>query len=346
MKNTLLLLLFSLFATCLSAQPEFLAPDTLLRETFDQDPSANMLDMPSGFDDMWVNWDEDKRPTYLNALPQNWFWDADFDSLQNGSFRSSSYLGSQTARNRNWLVSPPVYVGGNDYWLSWRSCPFEGPGYMDGYKVLISTATNIKSDFKETLFLASETTRRPAVINSGSQLDLSKYSFSLGYQHAKMWTDTNYFELNVQYDPTKNRYDSSYYGKLEPHSISLSKYAGQLVYIAFLHDSQDDNLIILDDILVSRVAPISAVAAPTGIARFDLLQNPTQDFAYLTWQLKSPQSCMLRLLDANGREMARHVPYQQVEGVWYLDLSAYKPGVYYCTLQTERGVASKRLVKL
>lgn len=339
-----LLLLFGLWSTSLSAQLKPFVPDTLLKEDFTVDPSDNMLAQPGGFDIQWVNFDQDNKPSYKDRYPTDWFWDIDtISGSENGSFYSTSFLQSEFTRNRNWLISAPIYIPDSTYWLCWRSAPFQGPLYMDGYQVMVSGKSNQTIDFlKDTIFRAAEMRTEPP--ENSNLLDLNNYTFTAGYMHANGFTNTNYFYkvIDTLEDGTV---DSIFWCKLEPHSVSLAKYAGQTVYVAFLHNSQNDFLLQLDDIVVAK-EQLSHTANLPGLLHFKLLQNPVRDVAYLSWQLDTDADTHLRIISPSGQLMAAQNNSRQQEGNWAIDLGAFPAGIYHCILQTQNGIASQRLVKL
>lgn len=325
---------------------EVAAPDTLLLEDFSIDPSNQMLDLPGGDDLLWVNYDQDKLPTESNAYPQNWFWDIDdSDGKENGTFLSCSYLQNYMARNRNWLISSPVYIPDSTYWLCWRSMPFQGPRFLDGYQVMISTKSNRITDFlKDTIFRAAEMLSGPPLGSPLDPLDLNNYTFSKGYIHANGFTDSNYC-YKVEDTLPDGTLDSIYWCRLEPHSFPLHKYVGKTIYVAFFHNSMDDFLLFLDDIIISKERLSQATTLPY-LTHFKVLQNPTQDVVYLNWKLETAMESSLSLFSASGQLLTSRQNHQQTEGNWSIDLSPYPAGVYHCVLYTAYGTASRRVVKL
>ncbi|MBK9335696.1 MAG: hypothetical protein IPM98_03540 [Lewinellaceae bacterium] len=146
----------------------------------------------------WVNWDADNQPTLCGenqAVPGNWYWENDLGDLAdpavNFAFTSCSFLADSEQANENWLITPPVLITDSTAMLAWRSAPFEGPAYMDGYKVLVSTSGNepFAGAFTDTLFVAAEMTD---ILKSGS-LKVEDHMFSSGYIHADGYTNPDYF---------------------------------------------------------------------------------------------------------------------------------------------------------
>ncbi len=338
------------YATILLAAPIFgqagdRSPDTLLQHTFQGlfDPADTMLNTPSGDDQHWVNYDQDnKKGLCVNngITPKGWYWEKDLgfndpSMTDNFAFTSCSYLDPNSSlQNKNWLITSPVYIPDNTYWLCWRSLSYYGPDFMDGYHVLASTSTNLPNGFTDTLFSAAQTKAR---LQEGS-LFLSDYLFSPGYIHANGYTDTTYFFRDSE---PKGDF---FHGKLEPHSVSLANYAEQSIYIAFLHDSYDDFQLQVDDILVSNTK-VSATAL-SNFAYFNVLPNPVHDYTFLNWKTKTPQEGYLSIVDQSGRIVFEKQFNARAEGQIHLDTERFAPGIYYCKLQTATGQATKLLVKI
>lgn len=166
----------------------------------------------------WTNLDLDSNTTANNA-PPNWFIQVDAQSTTPGDTNyvaaASSWFTPGGVAN-NWLILDSINVCSSNIDLAWKSAPFEGPAFVDGYKVLISTTTNTPAAFTDTIFIAAEDT-------SGTG--------NLGFG-------------NVHTNFNRQR------GVLQNWRVSLGAYNGQTIYIAFVHDSDDDSSLNLDDIFV------------------------------------------------------------------------------------------------
>lgn len=230
--------------------------DTLLYENFnDSTVELTWATINNGNDTVYVSLDADGLND-ANGRPINWFWtpNAFAGDDTTGCIFSSSWF-DVIGVCANYFITPPVQINGNSGQLSWRSAPRQTPRYVDGYKVLVSTTDNLETSFTDTLFVAGE-------FISGSStngFNYAAYSFTPGFIHG---SDSTYIEF-----PGATTTDSANaIGLLRPFSVSLSQYAGQTIYIAWLHDSEDDNLIAVDDILVTG-------QATQGIAESELLRN-------------------------------------------------------------------------
>lgn len=324
--------------------------DTLILENFEEDPAEDMLPFPSGDDLEWVNYDEDfvSGSCVLppNETPYGWFQEGDFsvpppEIPENDAFTSCSFFFDfPNVRNANWLITSPVEIPDSTYWLCWRSLSYYGPGYLDGYHVLVSTTSNdpAENPFQDTLFAAAEMVEDS---NPTGSLNLDDYVFSDGYIHANGYTDSSYFFVDYSEGPP------FYHGKLEPHAVSLAAYSGKKIYIAFLHDSQNDFFLQVDDIIVSRVSPhVSVNDKPGEIYFFQVMPNPVRDAAYVTWKMKTPQEGKIYLADQGGKVVAQQNFSSRAQGSLFLGTQHLVPGIYYCTLETAAGRATTKLVKI
>ncbi len=165
----------------------------------------------------WINLDLDGA-TDANARPQDWFIMADLQTTTPGDTNyvatSSSWFSPAGTAN-NVLILDAVQPCANTV-LRWTSAPFEGPIFMDGYEVRISTTGTNIADFTTTLFTMAESVNGTATPSAGTVH--SNYNGSNGVQ--------------------------------EQWEVSLGAYDNQTVYIAFFHDSNDDNLIMIDNIFM------------------------------------------------------------------------------------------------
>lgn len=351
MKTFYTLLSGILLVVSLQAQTRYSPQDTLIKEYFEGvvDPSVNMLPYPSGSDTAWVNWDEDNALSICvdgPPAPSAWYLEGDFstpnpDPTGNSCFTSCSYF-SIPGMNSNWLITKRIYIPDSTYALHWRSLPYNGPAYMDGYLVLLSRGNNqpFEDAFQDTLFRAAETEQ---ILVTDYSTKLSEYVFSTGYIHANAFSDTSYFfKQQISNDPPA----FIYRGRLEPHRVSLSNFAGDSVFIAFLHQSTDDFILQIDDIVVASDQS-SRVLDPSNLVRsFTISPNPVDQETYISWQVNgNPTEVLLRISSVDGREVfSRRFA---AEGVprYFADLGALSAGTYICSLQFPQGVVSKVLIK-
>lgn len=258
--------------------------DTLLYENFNVDPTATYLTTPLGSDTVWVSYDADML-TEAQARPGNWYWQAAGAATADstGAIWSSSWF-SPAGVAQNFLITPPIPIVDATAVLHWSSAPYQTPLYLDGYKVLVSTTSNFPLDFTDTLFVAAEYLSG----SSSNGGNYSAYTFSPGFVHGM---DSTYIEFGTD--------SARFLGVLRPFSVSLAQYAGQLIYIAFLHDSDDDNLILLDDILVTGNLTIG-IQENNINAHLTISPNPAVDRIELSYHLSSLAQVSVKIYDAKG----------------------------------------------
>jgi hypothetical protein len=272
--------------------------DTILFEDFQFDVLSQMQGIPFGNDLVWINFDEDGTTTN-DGTESSKRWESRefyFDALDsitgitNYCASSLSYLQGSVPGNRNWLITPPINVTDANFTLHWKSAPYQGPRYIDGYLVLANINSNdalTSGNFVDTLFQAAS---MEAITGDGQSTELSNFEFTPGYIHADGYTLTDYYFPGT----TVN------YGYLEPHSVSLAAYAGKTIYLAFLHNSDDDNLLALDDILVQHQTASPTVEAP--FVRFHpvLYPNPVENVVNVLYELPTATAVTIRLTDMKG----------------------------------------------
>jgi len=341
---------FTLFAlVCLTAFSANAQLDTLLFENFNEpfdtltDGSDGVASFALGSDTIWVNFDEDGIMDGTNR-PQNWYQDFNAwsvkDSAQLGVMLSSSWLDGSVSGNRNWLILPPIVLKSNgnaNAFLSWKSAPFQGPRYMDGYSVRISTSHNnplaTPSPFVDMVFQAAQ------MDTLGSDTTLSSYGFSSGYIHANNFTDWNYY----QYNTANNAHD----GFLESHSINLSAYAGQTIYIAFVHDSDNDNLLALDDILVMGKAFAVNTNNVALKADVEVFPNPVTSNLTLSYNVRQDGDVNVSIMDVTGRLVRQLNAISTASGEYNenINVSNLATGTYQLVISQNGKRMTKRFVK-
>ncbi len=340
MKQLFTLLLSLLFSLQANSQ----VIDTILFENFQLDPFPAMGLVPLGDDTTWVNADEDgldavtqvdddKRWTYAE------FYFNALDSLTgetNYCASSYSYLLNSLPGNRNWLITPPIHVQDANYTFHWKSASYQMPRYLDGYLVMASEGSNdlYAGAFTDTLFQAASMV---SISGNGQSLDIANFEFTDGYIHANGVTDTTYYIPST----------GIAYGLLEPHSISLAPYTGKTIYLAFLHNSDDDNLLALDDILVTRSTASGTNDVALADLRFVTFPNPVENVLNVLYRLAEPANVSIQIGDVQGRVLQNlslgrlNAGEQQQD----LNLRNLPAGQYFITLQAGDTMVSRVISK-
>ena len=340
-------LFYTLLVLCYSTFAFSQGMDTLIYENFQVDPSDQMAFFPDdNTSDVWINWDEDGLPAAESA-DSDWFQDTDWgqvDSIPptdtNFIFRARSWLESFDTSSSNWLITPAIDIIDDQATLHWSSAPFQGPRYMDGYSVRILVGSNsyFDADQNDVVFKAAEMT---GWIGDNTSLNLDTFTFSSGYIHAEGFSNPLYF---VPPDST----DDAYTPRLEPHSVSLADYAGQTIYVAFHHDSSDDNWIMVDDILLLGTKMVSSTnQLDEADVRFVTYPNPVNNYLNVMYRLREAGQLSLELFDVQGK-LVSALPVQ-TEGIGEytkrLDLRNLVPGNYTLMLSIDGKTISKKIVK-
>lgn len=324
--------------------------DTLFFMDFQIDPSAEMavFPEPGETDTLWVNYDEDGLPAAA-AFPSNYFYDLDWglpdtvpDTDSNFVFVSRSWLEGFDTSSSNWLISPAVQIVDANATLHWKSAPFQGPRYLDGYSVKIFTGSqDIFTKIPTVIFRAAEMT--DILGSSGSTVDLDSFAFSPGYLHADGFSLTDYF---VPADLTAS--EPYHEGLLEPHSLSLADFAGQTIYVAWHHDSSDDNLLMIDDLLLLGTEPVSGTNNP-GVSdlRFVTYPNPVNNLLNVMFRLTEPANIQLEIIGQDGKMVAAKPSRKAVAGevTEQFDLRNLAAGVYSVILTVDNQRVTKNILK-
>jgi hypothetical protein len=308
--------------------------DTLLFQNFEADTFELPISSPHGNDDYWVNFDEDgvAQSCFTNQATYGWFPYEDVNDTTNYTYTSCSFYLTGTTecnpatKNRNWLIMPPVTVTQPLTFLDWESLSMYGPFWMDGYKVLVSTTDNFTESFTDTIFVAAEATS----LTPSTSLNPNAHTYSAGYVHANRYTLSQYFMqanlsgLNILQ------------GKLEPHSVSLDKYIGKKVYIAFLHDSYCDFILQIDDVLVVE-KEASAAAEPIFKTGMALSPNPAKYFSMLEITAVSATKAQLRCINSQGQMVSsQNITLQGGLNRIPIDVQDLPAGLYQVELLTEQ----------
>lgn len=327
------------------------AQDTLLYESFQFVMNTYLTEgaPPGNTEDvMWYNFDADgfsdgsggstQRPGgWWQILP---FADADsIDPLTldtNLVMAANSWFTAPDQAN-NWLITPNIKLGDHDT-LFWRSAPRQTPRYLDGYEVKLSTTTNDDFSFTNVLFTAAEMTGLSTV--PGDSSNFANHTFSPGFVHGE---DSTY----IVFDTVNTT--GAYNGMLRPFSVALDAFANQNVFIAFHHNSFDDNLISIDNIMV-RGTPSNPNASIKEQNRNDLnltvFPNPANEFAQLNFELPVETEVTITVSDVTGKVVYSENKGSQPAGRHFakINTSILAKGFYSIVVQTNNSRNTTKLI--
>jgi hypothetical protein len=321
----------------------FAQTDTLIWEDYTNDPASYLITGTTpgvSADTNWYNIDNDLLGDGSGGgRPGEWFHGitfADSDSVGNpGVLWSNSWTNDPINHVENWLILPSLIIADTTADLYWKSAPRQTPRYLDGYMVLISTTTNDLMAFTDTVFVASEYT---SLDNAGVPNAFSSYTFtpSTGFIHG---ADSTYTEFDAASD------SSRLIGKLRPFHVDLSAYAGQSIYIAFVHYGIDDNLLSLDDVFVEGT-DVTGIHEESAGFPMHVFPNPATEAVKVNYILPAASDVTLNMYSIDGvlvrSEYLGNKPggSNQAE----LDIDGLAPGIYLVSVQTQSGVSTKRVV--
>lgn len=341
MKN-LLVFAFVLFAFTVTSQTVIISEDF---QDIDMWDIGNVIEDPDDTDDEWVSFDLDGIPTD-NGNPGNWFLDFDLgygnydiggpepDPDSNLVMVSMSWLQNYDPNNENYLITPPIEVNAADYTVTWSTAPFQGPRYMDGYTVRVNTSgDNLAEDFNDIIFVGAEMEAfGPDSLVDNFPLDPASYVMTDGgYVHADGYTLTDYYTLDAGDE------NFAYGGILEPHTVSLAAYEGQTIYIAFVHDSSDDNLIMLDDVIVEGSVGIDDKPLSNMVSFFP---NPFNNTLNMTFTNMITNGSIFEVYDLHGRLVLAETVFPEDNPSIQVDMTGLNSGLYSVRFIVD-GVASQ-----
>ncbi len=320
--------------------------NTLFSEDFENDTLLSYIleDIPPGLsnDSYAYIYDEDQLPDGSSSnRPGVWFLAYGFADVDSNTvvFASNSWTNNSTQPVKNWFILPAIQItDGATAVLRWKSAPFQTPYYLDGYKVLISTTTNAIEAFTDTVFVAAEYISGAATLGG----NFSAYTFSPGFIHG---LDSTYVEFNPGGDgdvSTDSPGDTARMkGVLREFTVSLSNYDDQKIYIAFLHESTDDNLLSIDDIIVEEVTDIyfSIEDQQQGFA-VSMYPNPANHFVNIVYDANTISPLMLEIMDQAGKVLLtqKTSPFTQIH------TETLASGVYLVRLTGVQGSIVKKLI--
>ncbi len=352
--------IYILFASFLLVGTAAIAQDTLLFEDFELANFYNNILVsgtpPLGVaaDTSWYSWDSDATPDESGgARPDGWFaikpistndqYVTNYGTLAapdtNTVIAANSWTNT-TTRESNWLITKNIILGAHDT-LFWKSAPAQTPRYTDGYQVLLSTTTNADNitAFSNILFNAAEMTGTP-----GSDSTYSTFTFAAtgtggpaAFVHG---LDGTYVDYAGTTAPISRR------GRLRPFSVPLDAYANQNVFIAFLHNSMDDNLISLDDVMIRGTASSAGVNESSNVLELAVFPNPASDNLQVNYNLTSGTNVTINVYDVTGKLISSVPNGYQAQGRYFahINVGDLAKGFYTVNITTAIGSSTTKLL--
>ncbi|GGG43960.1 T9SS-dependent choice-of-anchor J family protein [Epilithonimonas arachidiradicis] len=122
----------------------------------------------------------------------------------------------------------------------------------------------------------------------------------------------------------------------EPYGVNLSSYAGKTIYLAWVNDYTNGNLLSIDDIDVF-ITPLIAV---NEVNKKDLIlyPNPTADYFTIS---DISDIVSVNIYDLSGKMIKSN--FESVNNKF--DVSNLEKGIYTVSIETKSGIISKKIVK-
>jgi hypothetical protein len=311
------------------------AQDTLIFENFQTGaPDTFSLNPPTGAETFWINFDGDGLPDGSSqSRPGEWFAGLGYDIMDTNNIVavSNSWTNDATNPVQNWLMTPPITITDASFYLHWKSAPYQTPLYMDGYKVLVSKTSNLEASFTDTLAVFAEYESRLPVFPDSTY---ASYTFSSGYVHG---LDGTYAEFTGD--------SARFRGFLRPDSVSLAAYAGQTIYIGFICDTHDDNLLFLDDIMVASPTADAIKENYANNFNMQVFPNPTAQSTRVNFSIEQYSRVIISILDMEGKLVKKFDRGQLMNGNHFadLDLTNIPQGNYFVQINSNYKTQASKL---
>lgn len=121
-----------------------------------------------------------------------------------------------------------------------------------------------------------------------------------------------------------------------PYTVNLSAYAGQTIYLAWVNDYTNGNLLSIDDIDVTAV-PLMAVT-DVNKKNLTLYPNPTADHFTIN---NADDVVSVKVYDLSGKVVKSKL--EAIDNKF--DISSLEKGTYTVSIETKTGTVSKNIIK-
>ncbi len=330
-----------IIATVFSASAQ---NDTLLFENFQADTLFQItVGFPTGENlyPEWVNYDLDGLPdqsggtterpdewfpVYAFAVADSFYLPSVFTDSLNVAMASNSWTNDASTPVANYLVTPKIFISDGQAILRWKSAPFQTPRYLDGYAVVVSTTGNEDYQFTDTIASFAE------FLSATDLDDTTTYTYSSGWRHTLL--EDNDGDI------------LRYRGILQEWEVSLAAYAGMSIHIAFIHNSTDDNLISIDDVLVLGTGNVGINDKPTNEITLALNPNPAKDIMQVNYYLNRTVPITSYVYDINGKLIESKHRGMQLAGDQQFSYitTNLEAGSYFFTLDTGKEKITQQFV--
>ena len=148
---------------------------------------------------------------------------------------------------------------------------------------------------------------------------------------------------------------TQYPGLLATWTIDLSAYQEETIYIGFLHNSDDDNFIALDDILVTGTAGVPdttggggpgpvGVEAPFSTESMHLFPTVVDDVLHVSFSGNYERQEKISVFDMAGKLLMDHFCLGS-QSEHLINVSNLEPGIYLIGVDSENGWITNKFLK-
>lgn len=262
-----------------------------------------------------------------------------FDTISNFGIRSFSWLeGSSPATSI--LMTPPVFLEDNTSRLFWESMPLQGPRHQDGYKVFVLDGGLNDPEFTDFNSLSYEFAMKELDVSNSSPLStltsLAELENDFGFIPYDGVNHTQYSlpDTNELGDVDSTRQHPF----MQQFELDLSSYSG-FIQIAFVHDSYDNNGIVLDNILIKGTGSIGVSKVRKGSLK--VYPNPVSDKLFIE-NTNDFLNSVVQIFDIEGR-LVLSEKLKRYSGI---DLTAVEAGQYIVKILSDNTVYTQTFTKI
>lgn len=126
-----------------------------------------------------------------------------------------------------------------------------------------------------------------------------------------------------------------------PYTIDLSAYKGKTIYLSWVDNFTNGNLLSIDDILVTTTAAMGTDDVNASKSNILIYPNPTKESFKLQFKNESSaKGLKISIADASGKTVKQFTGSQES-----YDISALDKGVYFVTVENGDVKETKKLIK-
>ncbi|MBL4753330.1 MAG: T9SS type A sorting domain-containing protein [Flavobacteriales bacterium] len=141
--------------------------------------------------------------------------------------------------------------------------------------------------------------------------------------------------MHIDNDPNIDSTASFNYGKLTQWTLSLDAFNGQTIFVAFLHDSDDDFYLGLDDVVITQESTLPGVDELSNRVNVKVFPNPASDLIKVEFEAATSSNFDISIVSIEGK-----IVYGERLGNTSLinksiDVSELPAGTYFVHLRNE-----------